>query len=199
MHRSALPTEDLTWFHGVPTTALPRTFLDLAADRDPAWLRRRIKDAEFMRKLTVLELVAVLDRHPRRRGRRALAEITRPLLSEDGRRTRSSLEDHFLDFCRRRRLPIPETNVRLRINGRTYEPDCVWRQAGVVVELDGRDAHARELAFSDDRARDRALIAAGWIPIRVPAEHLAHTPAALERDLRAALANGSGSTRTGAG
>jgi very-short-patch-repair endonuclease len=56
-----------------------------------------------------------------------------------------------------------------------------------VVELDGRDGHARELAFEDDRERDRALAAAGWRPVRVTSAHLRSGAEALERDLRRIL------------
>jgi hypothetical protein len=59
-----------------------------------------------------------------------------------------------------------------------------------VVELDGRSAHARELAFEDDRARDRATIAAGLRPMRITSAQLAGAPDELERDVRAALALG---------
>ena len=187
VHRAALPTDELRILDGVPATTLARAFLDVAPRHDPAWVRRLIKNAEFAKLLTIPDLVAVLDRHPRRRGRRALAAIVEPLVIDD-RPTRSELEDRFLAFCRRRCLPLPETNVRLMINGRRFEADCIWPGSRLVVELDGRDGHARELAFSSDRAKDRALIAAGWVPLRIPWGQLAHDGDELEADLRRSLA-----------
>jgi very-short-patch-repair endonuclease len=77
--------------------------------------------------------------------------------------------------------------VRLRAGGRGRIVDCLWRKARLIVELDGRVAHVRELAFEDDRARDRALTAAGWRPIRITRAQLRGDPDGLEADLRALL------------
>ena len=63
----------------------------------------------------------------------------------------------------------------------------MWRRAKLVVELDGREAHRTEAAFEEDRARDRALIAAGWSPMRVTWAHLHGAPDTLEREIRDAL------------
>jgi very-short-patch-repair endonuclease len=46
--------------------------------------------------------------------------------------------------------------------------DCLWRSAGIVVELDGRAAHRRNRAFESDRLRDRRLHTIG---IRPGADH----------------------------
>lgn len=82
-------------------------------------------------------------------------------------------------------------------HGRRYEPDGLWRDARLVVELDGRDAHTREVAFDDDRARDRALLAAGWIPLRITWSQLEHDGDAVEADLGQALAYARGFSHTG--
>jgi very-short-patch-repair endonuclease len=149
-----------------------------------ARLFRLIKDAEFRKEIRVPELAAILERYPRRRGRRNLAAIVDPLTAAS-RPTRSPLEDRFVGFCARRGLPLPETNVDLTVGGRRYQADCLWRDARVIVELDGRDAHARELAFEDDRARDRALATAGWVPVRVTTAQLDFDGDRLENELRA--------------
>ena len=184
LHRSKLDPSEVTVADGVLVTTLARTIFDLACGGRP--VRRLIKNAEFSGDLRVADLADVLGRHPSRRGRRNLARIVNPLL-DDSRPTRSELEDRFIDFCRRRRLPLPETNVALTIAGRHYEPDCTWNGARLLVELDGRDAHERELAFCEDRERDRRLIAAGWVPMRVTSAHLNYEQDDLEADIRVAL------------
>lgn len=68
-HRAKLPPEDLTLINGVPATTLARAFLDIAPRHDPAWTRRRLKDAEFNKLLTIADIRDVLNRHPNRRGR----------------------------------------------------------------------------------------------------------------------------------
>ena len=186
IHRAVLPDVDTEIVDGVPVTTLSRLALDLSAETDERELRALLKRAEYRGLLQAPEIVAILERYPRRRGRRTLARIARGYAFGAGR-TASPLEDDFLEFCGRRGLPMPETNAPIWAGGRWRTVDCVWREARLVLELDGRDAHARELAFEDDRERDRALTVAGWRPIRVTSAQLGAGADALERDLRAAL------------
>ena len=98
--------------------------------------------------------------------------------------TKSELERRFLAFLRRRRLPLPETNVGMDWTGRNIEADCVWREQRLIIELDGRAAHQTTSRFHADRLRDRKLDLAKWTVWRVTARHLDDE---LERDLRARL------------
>jgi very-short-patch-repair endonuclease len=75
----------------------------------------------------------------------------------------------------------------LSLGGRRFELDFLWREARVVVELDGYATHGTRAAFEDDRARDRLLLASGLRPVRVTWRHLHDDAARLERDLRALL------------
>jgi very-short-patch-repair endonuclease len=81
--------------------------------------------------------------------------------------TRSELEDRFLDFLERHRLPRPQVNASLEIRGRWVECDCTWRESRLIVELDGRSTHDTAAAFERDRERDRVLSADGWWVVRV--------------------------------
>jgi very-short-patch-repair endonuclease len=198
IHRAGLPKEDVAIVAGIPVTGVARTLLDLSATLDAKALRRLVKQAEFLDLTTVDALVEILARYPRRRGRRALARLVGGLVLSD-RRTRSELEDRFLEFCASRGLPLPETNVELPVQGGRMEVDCLWREARLVVELDGRRAHATALAFEDDRARDRALVAAGFSPVRVTWNQLHREPDTLESEIRAALGHRRGITHAGGG
>jgi very-short-patch-repair endonuclease len=102
-------------------------------------------------------------------------------------RTRGDLEVAFLEFLDCVRLQRPETNVWLYVVDRWIEVDCLWRDQRVIAELDSRAFHLTATAFERDRARDRALSAAGWRPIRITWRQLHHGAAALEADLRALL------------
>jgi very-short-patch-repair endonuclease len=68
------------------------------------------------------------------------------------------------------------------------EVDCLWRAAGLVVELDGYDAHRGRSAFQSDRARDRALTAAGFSPMRVTWAQLHSDGDSIEAEVRDILA-----------
>jgi very-short-patch-repair endonuclease len=67
------------------------------------------------------------------------------------------------------------------------EADCVWRAPRVVVELDGYASHGTRAAFDRDRARDRALQAAGWRVVRITWRHLHEERDDLVAELRALL------------
>jgi very-short-patch-repair endonuclease len=103
--------------------------------------------------------------------------------------TRSELEAAFLEFLERTHLPTPEANAHLLINGTWIECDFVWRPQRLVVELDGRATHDTAAAFERDRARDRALAAAGWRTVRVTWRQLRREPESLAGDLRQILVN----------
>jgi very-short-patch-repair endonuclease len=71
--------------------------------------------------------------------------------------TRSETERRFLDVCRRHRVPAPDVNVRVG----PYTVDFFWREAGLVVEVDGYGAHRGRQAFEDDHARELYLMGRG--------------------------------------
>jgi predicted transcriptional regulator of viral defense system len=186
IHRAVLPADDVTIVDGIPVTTTARALLDLSATTPFGRLRRLVKRAEYLELTDLAALEAILHRYPRRRGRRTLAAIVDRYAGAG--KTRSELEDRFLEFCARRGLPPPKTNVALEVRGQRFEVDCAWPQARLVVELDGRTAHGRESSFHDDRARDRALLADGWRPMRVTWPQLHLDGDSLELEIREVLA-----------
>jgi hypothetical protein len=185
-HCSFLAPDEVTTQNAIPLTSVARTLFDMAAQTRPWEFERLVREAEFLKLPQVPSLSELYARHPRRRGAR-LVRLTLEGLSElPGGNTRSSLEDGFLRFVRRVSLPLPETNVLLKFGGVTYEADCLWRDAGVIVELDGHRAHGTRAAFERDRERDRRMLVAGWQVIRVTWRQL-QAPGSLTHDLRQLL------------
>jgi very-short-patch-repair endonuclease len=181
-----LPADEVTVHERIPVTTIGRTLLDLAAVLDLEHLEQAIARADHLRLASSPALPELMQRYPRRAGtanlRRVLGE------SGLGRGIASSeLEVRFLAFLRRYGLPRPEVNVRLGVRGREYEVDCLWRESSLVVELDSRRHHDDPVAFETDRARDRALIAAGYRCMRVTWRHLHDHDVVLAADLRAAI------------
>jgi very-short-patch-repair endonuclease len=78
-------------------------------------------------------------------------------------------------------------NVPIARRGVFVEVDCVWRRSGAIAELDGRAVHGTAAAFERDRARDRALNAAGWRVVRITWRQLSEEARELAEDLRALL------------
>jgi very-short-patch-repair endonuclease len=172
-HCAVLPRDEVTERDGIPVTTAARTQLDLAAVLDRHQLDRALNEAEVLRLEGPADLMA---RHPGVRGTATL----RTLLLNARRSTRSPLEAEFLSFVDEHGLPSPETNTIIE----GYEVDAVWREARLIVELDGFAAHGTRAAFENDRARDRRLTARGWRTMRVTRRHLT---AALHTELLSSL------------
>jgi very-short-patch-repair endonuclease len=179
------PSETMTR-NGIRVTKPLRTLLDLASCVSEKELERAIRQAVY-RRLTTTALLA--EAVHQRTGQRGAKKMRKALINigEAPGPTRSDLEEEFLPFLRKHRLPMPDLNVKMRIRGRQIEADCLWREQRVIVELDGRDAHDSTPAFEADRARDSALIAAGWRPIRITGPRMRNDGRALASELRAIL------------
>ncbi|HLM50570.1 MAG TPA: DUF559 domain-containing protein [Solirubrobacteraceae bacterium] len=163
----------------VPVTRPARTLLDLADVLDDRHLARAVNEARVLRLVTVEHIDRMLARSPGRRG----AARLRAYVMRGGGPTRSQLEDAFLAFVDRHRLPRPEVNARVA----GYEVDAVWRSERVAVELDGRAYHAHEQAFERDRRKAADLAAAGWRVVPVTWAPLRDDPGDEARRLAAAL------------
>lgn len=182
----ALAPDETTIRHRIPVTTPARTILDLAPDLPAGALAGVVREAEYAHGLDLRELAGLLDRHPGRRGSKAVASSLRELGFVPKGRTRSPLEDRFAALIRRHDLPRSELNVLIELDGELVEADCLFRRQRLIVELDGRRSHGTNTAFQGDRARDRQLLALGWRTVRVTHSHLDH-PAPLLSDLRRLL------------
>jgi len=165
VHRARrLDSEDVTTKDGIPVTTVARTLVDLTDVLGRDRILRAIREAEFLR---LLDLDALNAAVKRAHGRRRLGALRGAMAAHTpGQIVRDELEHRFLELVRAAGLPEPETNVKVQTRRRRYEIDCLWREHEVAVELDGRAAHARAMAFEPDRARDAALNAIGLRPLR---------------------------------
>jgi very-short-patch-repair endonuclease len=163
IHRSRLiHPEDHDVVRGIPVTSVARTLVDLADVLSEKRLTKAVHEAEVQRRFDLKQIERVLDRLPGRRGRHRLQRVLvayRPLPGF----TRSRAERRLLRLCERHGLPRPATNVWVG----EHEVDAYWADVGVVVEVDGGEAHHTRLAFQRDRARDRALATRGIRVVRV--------------------------------
>ena len=101
--------------------------------------------------------------------------------------TRSEAERRLLALIRAAGLPAPEHNVRVYGS----EVDMLWREQGLVVEVDGFAFHSAREAFERDRMRDARLTRAGLRVMRVTWRRLTGAPQAVVADLAQALAGAS--------
>lgn len=71
--------------------------------------------------------------------------------------------------------------------GGRLEVDLLWPDHRFVVEADSRRHHGTEIAFERDRWRDRELMRAGHVTLRVPWRQAEDEPEAVLDAIRARL------------
>lgn len=187
IHRAWLRADEVTVCARIPVTTPARTLFDLASGLPRHRLERAATEAEVRRLTSPTSLDALVARHPRRAGNTAV----RALLADHaiGRHvTRRELELRFLGFLDETGLPRPQVNATVDLPPRPREVDCLWADRRLVAELDGFATHGTRNAFEDDRARDRALQAAGYRVVRITWRQLHGERATIARQLRALLA-----------
>ncbi len=181
---------DRTRTRGIPCTTVPRTLVDLAAVLSPEDLRRAVAEAEGKRLLHPAAMRQLLGRSRRRRGVARLRQIIDELHPAT-RRVRSETERVLLDLFRWQGLPVPEVNVRLVVDGHTYKPDFLWREARLILEADSRRFHGTRAAEIADSRREQRLQVAGWLVTRCTWSQLEHEPSQIVATVRALLAQAS--------
>jgi very-short-patch-repair endonuclease len=162
--------------------------LDLAGVVRVSELRKAISEAEVLRIFDPVAVQAVIARSAGRRGVARLRMVVSEL-SPQTARSRSYLERKFLMMCERAAVPPPEVNCTLNLGGEMLQPDFIWRDAGLIVETDGRETHDTASAFERDRRRDQILGAAGWQVIRCTWRQVIDEPTRVAQTLHALLAS----------
>lgn len=185
-HWALLRSDEVTEHDGIPITTPPRTIFDLAPESPPHVVEAALRQSEFLRLYDSLSLWDLLERYPRRRGNPAVRAALASLEEASGE-TRSRLEERFLAFLDAHRLPRPNLNVWLEINGHRYKVDCLWPAHRQIVELDSWEAHGTRSAFQTDRSRARRLEAAGYRVTHVTRHQLETEGEELAMDLRTLL------------
>jgi hypothetical protein len=181
LHRTRRLGDDAVMVvRGIRVTTVERTLMDLADVVPLRVLRRAARQAEVLR----LPIGSPRTTAHGRRGAPSLAALS--LLRAEISMTRSELESRFLRLCRR--FGIPRPDVGPDIEGK--ERDFVWRDARLVVEVDGHATHGTRHAFEDDRARDVALVRAGWRVVRFTHAQIACDAAEVAAALRDLLGLG---------
>jgi very-short-patch-repair endonuclease/predicted transcriptional regulator of viral defense system len=179
LYESELRPSDMT-HHGLPTTTVARTLLDLATRYSHEALLRALAEAEFHHDLRPADVVATLRRgHPGSAKLRAALDAHAPGHGS----VRSNLERRFRRLLIRNEIELPLRNQPLG----PWTVDCLWPDRRVVVELDGRQHERPHQADSDDD-RDLWLRANGYVARRYGQRQVDERPDAVIADLRGAFA-----------
>jgi hypothetical protein len=185
-HRSPLEPRETSTVRAIPCTSVERTLLDLAGEVDPRSLERAIERAEILRVLDWRELRRTADKAGPRPGVAALRAAVRATAVAPPP-TRSELEHLFLELCRRAGLQRPSVNCLIELTDGRLEADFHWRQARLIVEVDGWETHGTRAAFTRDRRRDQRLTVGGYRVVRFTWWQVIHEPELVTRTLRALL------------
>jgi very-short-patch-repair endonuclease len=162
--------------HGVSLTSPARTIVDCAGILDARGVGGLIEEAAVQGLLDVVAIDRVLD-GPRRRGSKRLLRAVAPWRRyRRGIKIRSRMEAKLLPLLSEAGLPIPQTNAKLRLAGKVYEVDFLWRKQKLVVETDGGRFHDNPAAGERDSKRNHALADAGYQLPRLGWEDLRDRP-----------------------
>lgn len=176
---AALEPQDRWNRRELAITSPCRLVLDLAATEPREIVERVYNELQVLRLLTRRQL---LDALPRWKGRRGVA-LLRELAADDVGVSLSPLEDLLIPLVKQAGLPLPLRNQKVE----GYLVDAVWHKEGVIVELDSRGFHDTDPRFESDRARSNALMARGWLVLRLTYRRLKREPFACVAELAAVL------------
>jgi hypothetical protein len=183
LHRShSLDARDTTEHRGIPVATVAKTLLDVGAHAPTSHLEHALGQALRHELYDQSAIDDILDRHRGRRGTKALRRAT----ASDPAFTRSELERRFRALCRRAGLPQPLSNVVVAdADLHPHEVDFLFPAHRLVVETDGWRDHGTRVAFERDRAKDAALVAAGYAVLRFTKRQIADDPETVAARVRA--------------
>jgi predicted transcriptional regulator of viral defense system len=185
LHRSqSLDAQDTTHHEGIPTTTVPRTLLDIAAQVREHHLERALAQAERLQLYDQTAIQAVIQRANGHRATKRLSEA----IQDDPQFTRGELEALMTRLARDHGLPQPHSNYLLDVPDHPgLEADFYFPEYGLVVETDGWETHKTRQAFEADRAKDAALTAAGYIVVRFTYRQLRDDPDTVANRIKAII------------
>lgn len=184
LHRPrSLGDVETTELDGIPITTVAQTLLDVAAPVHRMNVGKLLHQAIVNEQFDLNAISRVLARNPTAPGARGLAEA----LTEEVPFTRSDLEDAALVLFRSFSVPRPETNAWIWDGERLVEVDFVWREFGLIVEVDGWRYHRSRWRRRQDAAKTEALEAQGWKVRRFSEFEINGTPAQVAAAVLAAI------------
>jgi hypothetical protein len=162
---------------GLAVTTTSRTVVDLAARASPSRLRAVITDGVAGGTFTIAEIGHVLGDVARtgKPGVRRLGQVIDDLVGKPV--PRSLAERAFLAVLDRHGVRRPDAQVSLPGRGAVVGVvDAMYRDARLIVEIDGRRWHGRFADMARDRARDAEAARAGYLTLRFLYEHIVSDP-----------------------
>lgn len=117
------------------------------------------------------------------KGRRRLLQA----IDEAGGGARSGLEARFVAILRKARLPLPQQNFPLLIDGRRIWLDVCFPELRIAIEIDGKAYHLFSEDWENDLERQNDLVLDGWLVLRFSAQVIRDRPDLVVRRVTKAL------------
>jgi very-short-patch-repair endonuclease len=183
-----LPRFDIATVQSVPATLPARSICD-AASALPLEAVRSVVDAAVVRKLTRPAGLARRALELRNSKRPGCGKVLIALSEQHPQldRARNEWEALAIRLARERGLPDPIPNHRVVVHGQPRSLDLAWPAPLVSFEFDGFLVHSVRSTFDDDRARQNALVAAGWQVFRATSRMLERDPDQVFDQIAAAI------------
>jgi very-short-patch-repair endonuclease/predicted transcriptional regulator of viral defense system len=174
---------------GIPCTSATRTLLDVAALVGEETLEVAFESA---RRLGLASVGHLTNRYLEvgGRGRTGSAKIRRLLERQrvEDRPLESALEVKLWRLLQRGGVPLPDRQVVLAFGTlRRYRVDFLWREARLVLECDGFEAHAGHLRWKRDRRRVADIELLGYRLLQVTWDDVVRRPKDTVERVRLAL------------
>jgi very-short-patch-repair endonuclease len=177
---STLAEVDRRQHQGLPLTSPSLTLLDVAGLVSEEELSRAVNEARVLRLANERELATVLERHPTRKGARAL----RALIAAEAGPALTDSEAERLTLKAMREAGLEPDATQHAIG--PYRVDFWFDEEAVAVEVDGYRYHSTPKRFVEDRRRAAWLAAEGvltfpltWHDLRDPERSMARLRATL--------------------
>jgi hypothetical protein len=182
-----LAESHITVIDGLPTTTIPRTIIDLAADLHPRHVEAIVDDLVLDRRLCMEELDTLV-RSVARRGKPGSTHLRAIVDSrlESGIPSASKLERLGLALLLAADLPRPVTEYSPSWNP-TIRFDAAYPGERIAIEWDSKRWHGNDRSFQADRTRDRISLLHGWRVFRFTWSDVAERPDDVSRTIRTAL------------
>ena len=163
---------------GLTVTTAPETILILARDTSSERIEEIFDEGLLSRRVDLQAVSQMIDREAGRRTRgtpllRRLVSARRPGAPSYSAGYLEGLLEHILTDPR---LPPYTREYPFSLEGVPARVDIYVPSARLVVEADGRNWHAKQLAFERDRRRDNALAARGIQVLRFTYQMLTEEP-----------------------
>jgi hypothetical protein len=160
---------DLTIVGCIPVTSPVRSIIDTAGEMKQLAVNRLV-DKAVSRQLVRVVSLERRARELRAPGRPGAARVLMAVATAhpDLERARNEYEAAVLRICDQYGLPYPIPNHEIVLDGHRRFLDTAWPESKACLEFDGYITHiGTRVVFDDDRARQNALVDAGWKVFRI--------------------------------